>query len=86
MQANDLVNGAFELFGAYLTWMNVFKLYKDKEIRGVYWMIWIFYSCWGMWNLYYYPSLDQWASFWAGVVMVFGNIAWVILAIKYKDM
>lgn len=84
MQINDLINGGFELAGAYLTWMNVFKLSKDKKVRGIYWMIWIFYSCWGLWNLYYYPSLDQWASFYAGVVMVAGNIVWVILAIKYR--
>ena len=31
MQINDFTNGAFELFGAYLTWMNVVKLYKDKK-------------------------------------------------------
>ena len=85
MQINDFTNGAFELFGAYLTWMNVVKLYKDKKIRGVYWKIWIFYSCWGLWNLYYYPSLEQWVSFWAGIVMVIGNIVWVILAIKYRN-
>jgi len=81
---NDLINGSFELFGAYLTWANVYKLLKDKEVKGVYWMIWVFYSAWGMWNLYYYPSLDQWASFYAGIIMVIGNICWVVLAIKYK--
>ncbi len=33
----DLINGIFEIVGSYFTWMNAYKLYKDKEIKGVYW-------------------------------------------------
>lgn len=80
----DLVNGGFELLGAYFSWVNTWTLYREKEIRGVYWPAWAFFAAWGLWNLYYYPSLDQWASFSAGILLVSGNIAWVALAINVR--
>jgi hypothetical protein len=80
----DYINGLFELVGAYFTWMNAFILYKDKAIKGVYWPTTAFFSAWGLWNLHYYPSLDQWASFVGGVILVSGNIMWVILILLYK--
>lgn len=84
-QINDIINGSFEMIGAYFTIANAYKLHIDKAIKGVYWKIWIFYCGWGVWNLYYYPSLDQWISFIAGILMVVGNIVWLILAIKYRN-
>jgi len=78
----DWMNGGFELIGAYFTWMNAYVLYKEKEIKGVYWQTWLFFTVWGLWNLYYYPSLDQWVSFAAGIVLVSGNVVWVYMAVK----
>jgi hypothetical protein len=83
MQFNDLVNGLFELFGAVLTWINVKKLYKDKTVKGVYWPVWAFFSCWGLWNLYYYPSVAHYFSFFSGIFLVSGNITWSIMACYY---
>ena len=80
----DLGNALFEGFGAFFIWKSVIQLWKDKEIKGVYWPAWVFYSAWGLWNCFYYPSLDQWLSFSAGIVLVAGNISWVFLAIRYK--
>ena len=80
----DLFNGLFELVGAYFTWVNAWTLHKDKEIKGIYWPTTVFFTLWGMWNLYYYPALGQWFSFWGGVILVSGNVAWVILLIRYK--
>ena len=84
MQINDLINGIFELGGAILTWINVYKLHKDKETKGIYWPIWVFFSTWGIWNLFYYTSLDHYFSFYAGVLLVSGNLAWVLLAYEYS--
>jgi len=80
----DIINAAFELFGAIFTWRNALQLYRDRRILGVYWPTWVFFSAWGLWNLYYYPALDQWFSFWAGVVLVIGNLAWVAMAISIQ--
>lgn len=80
---NDAVNGIFESFGGILCWFNVFKLFKDKEIKGISIWVSIFFCIWGFWNLYYYPSLQQWWSFWGGILLVSGNSFWVILAIFF---
>ncbi len=84
MVSPDAINATFELFGAYFTWMNAFKLWRDWEIKGVYWPTWVFFSVWGIWNLYYYLGLDQWLSFYAGIVLVVGNLAWVFMAVKLR--
>ncbi len=84
MDPNDIANAVFELGGACLLWINVKKLQADKQVRGVFWPVTGFFGVWGLWNLYYYPSLDQWASFAAGIVLVSANIVWVCLAIHYR--
>jgi hypothetical protein len=83
MNLPDIVNGLFELLGALMIWMNVFRLHKDKQIKGTYWPLTIFWTAWGFWNLYYYPLLDQWWSFAGGCSMVVGNIVWLCQAIYY---
>lgn len=80
----DQINGAFELVGAWFAWVNALTLYRQKEVRGVFWPAWAFFSVWGMWNLYYYPALEQWWSFYGGVALVSGNVAWVVLAMWYQ--
>lgn len=80
----DLINAGIELIGALFTWRNAWQLHVDRDIRGVYWPTSLFFAVWGLWNLYYYPALDQWASFSAGLVLVAGNIAWVAMAIQLK--
>ena len=82
--SQDWINGGFELIGAYFIWINAYMLHKDKEIKGVYWPAWAFFAVWGLWNLYYYPSLDQYVSFYAGIVLVSGNIVWVGMAVKLR--
>lgn len=78
----DLVNGIFEAGGAAMAWRNAAQLRKDKEIKGVYWPIYVFYSAWGVWNLWYYPALEQWFSFYAGAVLVAGNLVWLAQAVR----
>lgn len=79
----DLINGVFETVGGLMCWMNVQKVLKDKSVAGVYWPIQAFFSAWGLWNLYYYPTLNQWASFVGGVFLVVGNTIWTVLAAYY---
>lgn len=80
----DLCNAVFELGGAMLIWLNVRQLWRDQQIRGVFWHVNVFYTLWGVWNMFYYPSLGQWLSFWAGLGVVLGNAAWCVLAWRYR--
>jgi hypothetical protein len=83
MQVPDLINGLVECVGGFFTWKNALAIYRDKSIKGVYWPSTVFFTCWGLWNLYFYPILHQWLSFIGGIFLVAGNICWVILAMYY---
>lgn len=79
----DYVNGAFEILGAVAIFGHVRRVLKDKAVAGVSLYSTIFFASWGFWNLYYYPSLDQWASFVGGIFIVLGNVCWIAGLIYY---
>jgi hypothetical protein len=80
----DLINGTFEALGAMILVINIFRLVKDKCIKGVSWLPVAFFSAWGLWNLYYYPHLEQWLSFIGGIGIVTANIVWLTLVFYYS--
>lgn len=84
MMIPDLVNGAFEMLGGFALWNNVKRIKVDKQCRGVNWQVTLFFTSWGFWNLFYYPSLGQWASFLGGLNIVTANGFWLFYAIKYR--
>lgn len=79
----DVVNGIFELSGACFVWLSVDKLRRDRQVRGVDWRTTAFWTLWGAWNLLYYPSLSQWASFAGGVAVVVLNAWYLALLLRY---
>lgn len=79
----DFINGMFEFVGAAMLWRNVAALYRDKKYAGVRLGPNIFFSSWGLWNIYYYPSLDQWWSFAGGLMLVIANLVWVGQMVYY---
>lgn len=80
----DLINGLFEAGGACCIWLNVRQLLRDKKVRGVFTPVTGFFWSWGLFNLFYYPSLDQWLSFSGGVLITLANSCWLILALRYR--
>ena len=80
----DLINGALEAVGAFFVMMDVMRLRRDKVVHGVYWPGRAFFMLWGVWNLYFYPYYEAYASFVGGVMLVLANLIWVALAIKYR--
>lgn len=81
----DYVNGFFEFAGGIALWKNVRAIRKDKMVRGVNWEVTLFFTSWGFWNLFYYPSLAQWASFVGGLNIVAANAAWLYFAWRYRN-
>jgi len=79
----DLINGTFEFVGSLMLWRNAWQLHKDKMVKGVHWNATAFFAAWGYWNLFYYPHLDQWWSFWGGVSIVTANTVWLAQMIYY---
>jgi hypothetical protein len=83
MISNDMVNGAFELIGAAFLLLNTRQVLRHKMIKGVHWGPLAFFSSWGIWNLWFYPSLGQWLSFTGGAMLVVANLVYLGFVIKY---
>jgi hypothetical protein len=79
----DPINFVFELSGSIFTWANVHRVWKDKGYAGLYLPAVVVFASWGVWNLFYYPSLGQWMSFYAGCSLVLANISWFAIAVYY---
>lgn len=80
----DLINGLFEVFGGIAIWGHIRRAHKDRKFSGVsLWPV-VFFNTWGVWNLYYYPSLSQWWSFFGGCNIVIANTVWVAQMIYYR--
>lgn len=81
----DIINGLFEAVGGIFVWMNCKRLYRDKEVRGVYVPATAVFTTWGFWNLFYYPHLGQMWSLAGGLVIFTGNCVWLALAVYYSN-
>jgi hypothetical protein len=79
----DGVNGLYELLAGAAVLMHCWRLYKDKKVRGASWIATAFFFSWGLWNLYYYPHLDQWLSFVGGLGIVAANCVWLTMMLYY---
>ena len=82
----DLVNGLFEFGGGVLLWLNVRRLWRDRTVSGVSALPVVFWTAWGLWNLWFYPAVNCWASFAGGIFVVAANGAWLglLLWIEWK--
>lgn len=79
----DLINGLFESVGGIFVLNHCRVLARDKSVAGVSKLSTSIFFAWGIWNLYYYPSLDQWLSFYGGMVIVCGNCLWLLMMLWY---
>lgn len=80
----DSINALFELTGALLICLNIRQLLRDRCVAGVHWAPTAFFTTWGLWNCYFYPSLDQWMSFCGGLAIVVTNAVWLGLVWRYR--
>lgn len=84
MNYADAINGLYEFIGGIFLLLNCFKLYQDKKIRGITLSASTFFATWSWWNLYYYPSLDQWFSFTGALFIAATNTTWLLMAFYYS--
>ena len=83
MTLPDLINATFEAAGGLFILNHCRVLYRDKEVKGVSKLSTAVFFAWGCWNLFYYPSLDQWLSFFGGLGIVAGNFLWFCMMLYY---
>lgn len=79
----DMINGVFELVGGLFLVLNVRRLYIDKQMKGVSLTPVVFFTAWGFWNLFFYPAVGAWYSFYGGMLIAVVNTAWIVLAVRY---
>ncbi len=80
----DLINGLFEGLAGLMVLNHCRVLYADKSSRGVSIVSSFFFTIWGLWNLYYYPTLNQPLSFFGGMFVVAANIVYVSMMAFYR--
>lgn len=82
----DLINGGFELGAGIMQWTNVRALYRDREVRGMnVWSV-VFFNVWGLWSFYYYAGYLWQPMSWLGnLAIISANLAWVGMAIRYRQ-
>lgn len=80
----DHLNAFFEFCGAIFIGMSIWKIWYDKEVKGISWLQVAFFNFWGVWNLFYYPHLDQWWSFTAGILLTSSNTIYLSLLIWFS--
>lgn len=80
---SDVINSLFELGGGFAIILSIIRVLRDKAVAGISIIHVAFFSLWGVWNLWYYPHLDQMFSFWAGLFVVGTNLIWIGLLIRY---
>lgn len=83
MSLADIVNALFEAFGFFAVAMSCIRVLKDKKVAGVSILTVTFFTSWGVWNLYYYPSLGQTFSGVAAGLTCLANLTWCGLLLKY---
>lgn len=81
---NDFINGLFEAVASLFLLMHCRQLHRDKQIKGVAITPFVFFMAWGYWNLYYYPSVNCWWSFWGGILVVTVNTIYCAMLLYYK--
>ena len=79
----DIVNGAFEAAAGIAVINHCFALWRDKEVRGLSVASVAFFTAWGVWNLFYYPHLDQFYSFAGGVFITIANAIYVAMLVHF---
>lgn len=80
----DIINALFEAAASIFVWFNVMALRRDRVVKGVHWTPIAVFAVWGYWNMYYYPHLDQWWSFFAGIGVAVANTVWILLLLKIR--
>ncbi len=72
----DLVNGALEASSSLFVLLSIRRLCRDKVVRGVSVVGVAFFALWAYWNLFYYPQLNQWASFYGSIGLAVADTVW----------
>jgi hypothetical protein len=86
MNYPDLINGGFESLGGVFITNHTITVFKDKGYAGLSLISTSFFTLWGIWNLFYYPHLQQYISFYGGVFIVIANLIWILVCVYFGKL
>ena len=65
--------------------LNLFKLIKDKDVKGISKLSIAFFSLWNIWTLFFFLMVTEfWWTIAAYVIVSVLNVTYIILMIKYS--
>ncbi|HVW54081.1 MAG TPA: hypothetical protein VHC00_00235 [Rhizobiaceae bacterium] len=79
----DQINAACEVIACIVLFPSIVRAWRLKIVQGVHWITPAFFWSYGIWNLFYYHSLEQWWSGIAAVLLAGQNTAWLLMVILY---
>ena len=79
MVTTDIVTGSFELFASSFILNHVRVAWKNKQAYGMSMVSAFFFFAWAVWNLWFYPALNQWFAFYAGIAVVVANLIQILV-------
>jgi hypothetical protein len=80
----DMINASFEASAGFFVLLHCRALYRAKEVKGLSLTTIVFFELWGCWNMWYYPHLGQWWSFFGGILVVTANLLHVSMILYYR--
>ena len=80
----DLINACLNIGGAIAISTSIYRVLRDKMVRGVHWGMLSFFITWSTWNLVLYTHVGLWYSFLAGILMVLTEATYLFLLIFYS--
>ena len=83
----DIINAIFETLGGLAVGFSLLKLLKTRKSHGIHWVTPAYFFIWGVWNIGYYASLDQYWSHVvsAGIATINFWYVWKILEYRNND-
>lgn len=79
----DMINAGFEAGAGFAVLHHCWRLRQDKQVRGVSAPAVMFFTLWGLWNIFFYPHLGQYWSFIGGIFVTLTNALYVAMLIHY---
>lgn len=80
----DIINATFETCASGFVLLNARDIWRRKAVAGQTAPTLVFFTAWGVWNIVYYPSLDQWASTAGAWGVTIANALTLALVLKYR--
>lgn len=80
----DMVNAGFEAGAGVAVLLHCARLHEDKQVRGMSITAVVFFTLWGLWNIFYYPFLGQFWSFVGGIFVTVANLFYVAMLVFYS--